>query len=37
MVIEKSSALGGHILSGNCFQPTGLDELFPDWRQMKNV
>ncbi|KAM3140543.1 hypothetical protein pb186bvf_007355 [Paramecium bursaria] len=36
VVIEKSAAIGGHILSGNCFQPTGLDELFPNWRQMEN-
>lgn len=31
-VIEKGSEVGSHILSGNVFQPTALDELIPDWR-----
>lgn len=31
-VIEKGSEVGAHILSGNVFQPTALDELIPDWR-----
>ncbi|KAF4687407.1 hypothetical protein FOZ60_003989 [Perkinsus olseni] len=32
-VLEKGSEIGAHILSGNVFQPTALDELMPDWRQ----
>ena len=31
-VIEKSSEVGGHILSGAVLEPRALDELFPDWR-----
>jgi electron-transferring-flavoprotein dehydrogenase len=27
--------VGAHILSGNVFQPTALDELFPDWRDKR--
>jgi electron-transferring-flavoprotein dehydrogenase len=34
VVVEKGSEIGAHILSGNCFEPTGLDELFPDWKDM---
>jgi len=34
VVVEKGSEIGAHILSGNVFEPIGLDELFPDWRQM---
>jgi electron-transferring-flavoprotein dehydrogenase len=33
VVVEKGSEVGAHILSGNVFEPTGLDELFPDWRE----
>lgn len=32
VVVEKGSEIGAHILSGNVFEPTGLDELFPDWQ-----
>ena len=32
-VLEKSSEIGGHILSGNVFQTTALDELIPDWKE----
>ena len=32
VVVEKGSEIGAHILSGNVFEPTGLNELFPDWR-----
>ena len=32
VVVEKGSEVGAHILSGNVFEPTGLDELFPDWK-----
>ena len=33
-VVEKGGELGAHILSGNVFETRGLDELFPDWREM---
>jgi len=33
VVVEKGSEIGAHILSGNVFEPRGLDELFPDWRE----
>jgi len=32
VVVEKGSEIGAHVLSGNVFEPTGLDELFPDWK-----
>jgi len=32
-VVEKAAEVGAHILSGNVFQPTALDELFPDWKE----
>ncbi|NNC76472.1 MAG: electron transfer flavoprotein-ubiquinone oxidoreductase [Woeseiaceae bacterium] len=32
VVVEKGSEIGAHILSGNCFEPKALEELFPDWR-----
>ena len=31
-VLEKGSEIGAHILSGNVFQTTALDELIPDWK-----
>ncbi len=31
-VIEKSSTIGAHILSGAVIEPGPLDELIPDWR-----
>ena len=31
-MLEKSAEIGGHILSGNVFQTTALDELIPDWK-----
>ena len=34
VVVEKGSEIGAHILSGNVFEPTGLNELFPDWQDM---
>ena len=34
VVVEKGSEIGAHILSGNVFEPTALDELYPDWRNM---
>jgi electron-transferring-flavoprotein dehydrogenase len=33
-VIEKAAELGGHTLSGAVIQPTALDELFPNWKEM---
>jgi electron-transferring-flavoprotein dehydrogenase len=32
-VLEKGSEVGAHILSGNCFVPTALNELIPDWKE----
>jgi electron-transferring-flavoprotein dehydrogenase len=32
VVVEKGSEIGAHILSGNVFEPSGLNELFPDWQ-----
>jgi electron-transferring-flavoprotein dehydrogenase len=34
VVVEKGSEVGAHILSGNVFEPTALDELFPDWKKL---
>ena len=33
-VLEKSAEPGAHIVSGAVFEPTALDELFPDWKNM---
>jgi len=33
VVIEKSAAIGGHILSGACLEPSTLSELIPDWKE----
>ena len=33
-LIEKAAEIGGHILSGASFEPTALNELFPDWKEM---
>jgi electron-transferring-flavoprotein dehydrogenase len=33
-VIEKGSEVGAHILSGAVFEPTALEELFPDWKEL---
>jgi len=33
VVVEKGSEIGAHILSGNCFEPGALAELFPDWEE----
>jgi electron-transferring-flavoprotein dehydrogenase len=32
VVVEKGSEVGAHILSGAVFEPTALNELFPDWK-----
>ncbi len=34
-IIEKSSSLGGHIISGAIFDPKALSELFPKWKTSK--
>eukprot|EP00697_Spironema_sp_BW2_P003945 gnl/Spiro4/15321_TR8232_c0_g1_i2.p1 gnl/Spiro4/15321_TR8232_c0_g1~~gnl/Spiro4/15321_TR8232_c0_g1_i2.p1 ORF type:complete len:577 (-),score=103.20 gnl/Spiro4/15321_TR8232_c0_g1_i2:273-1922(-) len=36
-VLDKGSEIGSHILSGNVFQPTALNELIPDWKTMDGV
>ena len=33
VVVEKGSEIGAHILSGNVFEPTALNELFADWQE----
>ena len=32
-VLEKGSEVGAHILSGAVFEPSALNELFPDWKE----
>ncbi|TBW56032.1 electron transfer flavoprotein-ubiquinone oxidoreductase [Marinobacter halodurans] len=32
-VVEKGSEVGAHILAGTVFEPTALNELFPDWKE----
>ncbi len=34
VVMEKGSEVGAHILSGAVLDPSGLDALLPDWRDM---
>lgn len=33
-LVEKSSELGGHTLSGACLDPKALNELIPDWKSL---
>ena len=33
-LLEKSSEIGAHILSGNVFETRALDELFPNWKEL---
>ena len=33
-VLEKAPEIGRHTLSGACIEPTALNELFPDWKEM---
>ncbi|MEO1704301.1 MAG: NAD(P)/FAD-dependent oxidoreductase, partial [Pseudomonadota bacterium] len=35
VVLEKGSEVGAHILSGAVLDPSGLDALLPDWRDMQ--
>jgi electron-transferring-flavoprotein dehydrogenase len=34
-LLEKASEIGAHILSGNVFETRALDELFPNWKELK--
>ena len=34
VVVEKGSEVGAHILSGAVLEPTALNELFPDWKNL---
>lgn len=34
VVVEKGSEVGAHILSGAVLDPSGLDRLLPDWRDL---
>ena len=33
-ILEKSSEVGAHILSGNVFETKALDELIPNWKEL---
>ncbi len=33
-VVEKGSEIGAHILSGAVVEPTAIDELFPNWKEL---
>ena len=33
-LVEKGSEIGAHILSGAVFEPTAMNELFPNWKEM---
>ncbi|KHN78161.1 Electron transfer flavoprotein-ubiquinone oxidoreductase, mitochondrial [Toxocara canis] len=35
-VVEKAPEVGAHILSGAVIDPRGMDELFPDWKNMNS-
>ena len=32
-LVEKGSEIGAHILSGAVFEPSALNELFPNWKE----
>ncbi|MEM7209631.1 MAG: electron transfer flavoprotein-ubiquinone oxidoreductase [Pseudomonadota bacterium] len=34
VVLEKGSEVGAHILSGAVLEPTSMNELFPDWKEL---
>jgi electron-transferring-flavoprotein dehydrogenase len=36
IVLEKGGEIGAHIVSGNVFQPTAIDELIPNWKDEDN-
>lgn len=33
-LVEKGEEIGSHVLSGNCFEPSALNELLPGWKDM---
>ncbi len=33
VVVEKGSEVGAHILSGAVFEPSAMNELFPEWKE----
>jgi len=33
-VVEKGSEVGAHIMAGTVFEPTALNELFPNWKEL---
>ena len=33
-VLEKGSEVGAHILSGAVIDPSGIDELIPNWKEL---
>ncbi len=33
-VLEKGSEVGAHILSGAVIDPKGINELFPNWKEL---
>ena len=35
-VLEKAAEIGAHILSGNVFETRALDELIPNWKDLKS-
>ena len=35
-VLEKAAEIGAHILSGNVFETKALDELIPNWKDLKS-
>ena len=35
-IVEKSSEVGAHIISGNVFETRALDELLTDWNKMED-
>ena len=34
-LVEKGSEIGSHILSGNCFEPSSFNRLFPGWKDFE--
>lgn len=36
-LVEKGSEIGSHIISGNVFEVSSFDKLFPNWKEMENV
>ena len=35
-LIDKGEEIGSHILSGNCFEASSLNELIPDWKERED-